>query len=401
MKSFIRCAIYGGLGILLFSPYGVAAGFDTGRGQEKLVDQVHKSDPSDIPDVPGIPIITVFKITPNGDVIVNPELRKSTSTAYYQFSPDAAYKFTFNCPSTRPGLYNLCWNYMIGTDDAGHHHTPDGNLALFNPVNMQPLPYQVCQSSISTSTAAIIGFATPVYAALIYGQTTITGACVGAENENMQSRITGLEDMSPEAYFLVKPAFKFHPKTNFATEDTIYRFKRIAWDYYEIYGSSTSAPMLVVMDMSLPWGGRYNAPANESDLPACYTEGGFHTYHRYGRQVDVRAWNMTQQQQNCLAEIACRYQAASVLETGYAAKDIIPLSQDLPTANIAPFDKETFALDAKYPRMHLNFVSPYDDAMVPPDDSTSNCPAMPPTVSACPAVVRHDKFNLNHQVKGE
>jgi len=180
-----------------------------------------------------------------------------------------------------------------------------------------------------------------------------------------------LAELVEEPYFNLKesPDQQSHPGNFYATPDTNSKMKQIAWEYYQQYNEK-----LTINDMGLIWGGRYYTfyPYN------CWTDGQYHKFHRYGRQVDVRSSSVnTQQKRDCLKELACRYQVDPILE-GKAPGSL--LGRDV--SMLSESELDVLDRDEHY---HFNFTRPTDPSVYPADDQRKECSSyLPPEVSVCP-----------------
>lgn len=273
-------------------------------------------------------------------------------------------------------LWNVQWSYQFRPATAGHIHTSTNpfSYSYLNPQNNMPLPTVISQSNIPAHTSVKIYYRAPVFSTLVLHRTTATGSCSGTLDNEDHVTVTArdliqLKELEPEPYFSFKvppqndPDQPKHPAHNYATPDTITKFKQIAWEYNQQFSTSAANSRLIINDMGLIWGGRYNydSPWN------CWINGQHHYYHRYGRQMDIHALSMSTEQRNCLAEIACKYQVRPMFEN----KDQLSLlPKDLSNLPASELD----ALDRTI-HYHLNFARPTDMIVSPPDDNRpSPCP---------------------------
>lgn len=318
-----------------------------------------------------------IEITEAGEKIVEP-IVGTNGKGSYEFMPNSvnSWKFTCGNQNSAPGKWSMCWSVQFQPAMAGHNHNPTGTLAYINPANPpQLLPTKICKSDIPVNTPNVINFRTPYYSSLIIEKTEFFGACTTPINDDVSIRVTAknliqLAELAEEPYFAFKVSEdqNAHPGNHFATPDTNSKMKQIAWEYYQQFNEK-----LTINDMGLVWGGRYNtfSPYN------CWGNGAEHVYHRYGRQVDIRAVDMSATKRNCLNEIACKYQVQPILEGKYPGS---LLGHDYSNASLRELD----ALD-RIEHYHFNFTRATDMVVDPKDDSRITCPD--PAMlekSACP-----------------
>lgn len=82
-----------------------------------------------------------------------------------------------------------------------------------------------------------------------------------------------------------------HPINHFAKPQTIDLVKQIAWEFYKKFGKP-----LNINDLSLRWGGLFDY--KDTWHPP-------HEAHRYGRQADIRYWDLTLEEKKNFCQIAC------------------------------------------------------------------------------------------------
>jgi len=360
--------------------------FDQGIDAEKTVKNIKKNllNSKAIPSTDRIFLKAVNNVATkiaietidSGKEIINP--KKLNGKNSYDFMPNANTSWTFGCgdENSSPGRWGFCWSYEFKPKIAGHFHEPDHLLTYINPETGVPYPSnQMCQYNIPVGRPFEIKIKMPVFSTLVLEKTEWFGACNGVQNDDvavtvMARNLVKLEELQSEPYFVFKKADEHHPANRFATPDTNARLKQMAWEYYQMFQPPTTG-QITITEMGLPWGGRFSV--NDE----CWTDGIEHQFHRYGRQVDVRSWNMdTQEKRKCFEEIACKYQVQPLLH-GKMSESL--LRKDF--SNISFFEADILDKAEHY---HLNFARPTDPPVNPKDDPTSTCPGITPAISACP-----------------
>lgn len=393
MKPILQAVLFLGLVIPSFSA-APTIDFDGKSGKstklESLIKETLQDNSQPLLTSPvntdNTPIVKLFEIKEDGsEELVNTTLTSDGKETYEIMPNFSGYK-TFDCTGQNPNPWGVCWSYTFRPATAGHVHTSVDpySYSHINPDNGKPLPVRICKSGLTPNITLKIYFKAPVFSTLVLDKGEFSGSCSGTADQEGHITVTAqnliqLKELEPEPYFAFKvpaqndPDQPKHPTHNYATPDTIVKFKQIAWEYNQQFSASTTNSKLIVNDMGLIWGGRYNydSPWN------CWVNGQHHFYHRYGRQMDVHTLTMTQEQRRCLEEIACKYQVRPILEN----KDLLSiLPKDLSTLSPSKIDE----LD-RVMHYHLNFTRPTDMVVVPPDDDRGNCPS-PDTaeISACP-----------------
>lgn len=315
-------------------------------------------------------ITKLFEVEENGkEQLVEPSVIEENST--YEIRPNAYYYWTFRCPSREE--WNVCWHYELIPANGGHLHTSSSAYARsYLNKNGNPLPVKLCANNIPGNTTQRIYFKTPAFATGVHDAIAYSGGCTDTQSNEThvtgtaQDKIQLKELISLATYkFKVSPEQTAHPNNHYATPDTNKKMGRIAWEYYRQYKKR-----LTIIAMSLAWGGRYDTN-QEHD---CWTDGKEPLFHQYGRQVDIRSYDIAPQQRACFEEIACKYGAQPLFE-GQAVgtvqhKDYSGLSAS-----------EADALD-RAEHYHLNFTQPTDPVQNPPDQKYTPC--KPPKTSVCP-----------------
>lgn len=206
---------------------------------------------------------------------------------------------------------------------------------------------------------------------------TFSGGCVATHTKEARVTVTTgnkitLEELPEDSTFdfKVSPDQKAHPGNHYATPDTNSKMNDIAAEYYRQYNEK-----LVVNDMGLVWGGRYRTNADINGEYNYWVNGTDHVHHRYGRQIDIRSWNIAQKKRACFKEIACKYGAQPILE----GKAVGTLG-DRDYSGLSVEEME--ALD-KTEHYHLNFRQIPDPTVNPPDDKRTVCNE-PQDDSVCP-----------------
>lgn len=349
-------------------------GFDfDGKSNITISNILQKADVS-------VPLLYQGIISKTNIELENKEIEQKNK-GEYSFMPNqlSGWEFECNNQSNPQAKWGFCWSVTFVPSEAGHNHESSTLLSYIDPQNPPNLlPTQICKSNIPVNTPYTIRFRTPYYSTLVLEKTEFYGSCNGTINDKVQITVEAnktikLYELMEEPYFTFKESDGHHPKNHFATLDTITKFKKIAWEYYNIYKPTDSEALVKVNDIGLPWGGRYNTypPYN------CWIDGGEHFYHRYGRQIDIRSWNIPKENRKCFEEIACKYGAQPILE-GKAPG----------TLNIRNYGNislmEADALD-RTEHYHLNFWTPSDPTVTPSDDHRKVCPDNPPVPSYCPS----------------
>ncbi len=390
MKPILLAVLILGLVVPAFSA-GTDVVFD---GNIKTVGKIadHINDPAVLSAFGGNELISPLKTTSTGVAamrlfeikasgsreIVNPVTISDSKTSY-EFTPNAYRYWELTCTGQNAGPWGACWSVDFHPAAAGHNHSPARTLSYIDPQNdPQLLPARICKSDIPGNTPFKIYFKAPAYSALVLEKSEFYGSCQGTMQTENFIKVTAqnsiqLEELKPEPYFTFKSADGHHSANRFAAADTNIKLKQIAWEYYSVYKPATAYKMITINDMGLIWGGRYHAlePHN------CWANGADHVYHRYGRQVDVRSWNIPRANRACFKEIACKHHAHPILEG--SAPGAIP---EKDYSNISSLKADILDRMEHY---HLNFAGPADPQVDPIDDTRTTCPSViPPEVSACP-----------------
>lgn len=320
--------------------------------------------------------IQLFEIKDGKKELVRP-LETSDGKASFEYMPNAYRVWKLSCTGQTTGSWGVCWSTDFRPSTGGHNHSPATPLSYINPANGQLLPREICKNS-TVNTPIEIDYKAPGYSTLVLSNFKFYGKCQQPLTAESYIKVTAqnliqLNEFQPEPYFVFKEADGNHSANRFATPDTNAKLKKIAWEYYSVYKPTTTEKMITINDMGLVWGGRYNTfePYN------CWVNGNEHFYHRYGRQVDVRSWNIPQANRACFKEIACKYQVHPILEG--KAPGTIP---ERDYSNISLFEADVLDKTEHY---HLNFTRPTDPQVDPADDARTSCSSfIPPEVSACP-----------------
>jgi len=335
----------------------------------------------------GIPAMRLFKTNESGKEEIVAPFATSGDKATYEFMPNADRWREFSCTGQNPQPWGVCWSVDFRPATAGHNHPPAGKLSWIDPAspanNPQLLPAKMCKYNIPGNTSSRIYFKAPVYSTHVLEEAEFYGWCQGAIRDEVFVRVTArnliqLNELGPEPYFVLKEADENHAANRFATPDTIAKLKQIAWEYYSVYKPTATEKMITVNDAGLIWGGRYNTfyPYN------CWIDGNEHFYHRYGRQVDIRSWNIPYANRACFEEICCKYQVHPILEG--KAPGSVP---ERDYSNLSFFEADILDRVEHY---HLNFARPTDMVVVPKDDARASCASfIPPEVSACPKLPKY------------
>lgn len=244
-------------------------------------------------------------------------ISSESGTNHLEVRPTEIFYYELLCSGDNPRPWNGCFYYGFRPDTAGHNHQPPQTLSFASPDN-QPLPSPQCKYNIPVNTPYRVYFKAPVFSSKVLIKGQFSGACQGTYAGDLDIKATAdgviqLSELVQEPYYAFKPATKYHPSNHFATPDTNAKLKQIAWEYYGMY-HPTADGMININDMGLVWGGRYHSPDDPNEVPKCWTDGQRHLYHRYGRQVDVRSWNIPAGNRKCFEEIACKYLVEPILE---------------------------------------------------------------------------------------
>lgn len=391
MKPILQAVLILGLAMPVFSTVP-SIDFD-GKGNkstklDSLIEETKQdkslSSPASPANTDNTPTKKLFEVKENGrEELVQP-VSITDGKATWEFMPNAYRYWEFSCTGQNPNPWKVCWSYTFRPAIAGHNHTSTDpySYSYLNPSTGKPLPIEICKSGLAPNTSFEIYFKAPVFSTLVLDQAKFSGSCSGVHTDEEQVTVTAqnliqLTELQPEPYFDFKAPDadqQKHPAYHYATPDTNAKFKQIAWEYSQQFNTSPQNKKLIVNDMGLIWGGRYNydSPWN------CWNDGQHHAFHRYGRQMDIHTLSMSDEQRNCLVEIACKYQVRPMFE-GKALDDQLRQSY----SKLSPIELDEYERVIHY---HLNFARPTDMVVSPPDDDRpSPCPdPVMAWKSACP-----------------
>lgn len=333
----------------------------------------------------GVASRRLVEIKGSGEERIIQPIATADGKGVYEFMPNADLSWEFSCTGQTTGQWGVCWSTEFNPAAAGHNHSPTGTLSYIDPYSTATppalLPKEICKYS-QVNTPIKIYYKAPLYSTSVFDKASYSGKCTGSANDNVSIKVTAqnliqLTELKAEPYFIFKEPGtdeQKHPAYHYGTPDTIAKFKQIAWEYNQQFSASATNSKLIVNDMGLIWGGRYNydSPWN------CWVDGQHHFFHRYGRQMDIHTRSMSAEQRSCLVEIACKYQVRPQFE-GKAIDSL--LGHDYSRFSSSELDELERVI-----HYHLNFARPTDMVVTPPDDdrdATCPDPALAEK-SACP-----------------
>jgi len=325
-----------------------------------------------------------FRKGRNGFELVAP-IVNGDGKSVYEFMPNDVSYWDFSCAGAvskgQADTWGFCWVITFQPAKAGHNHSPATALSYLDPATGKLLPNRICRSGLVVGAHVSIDFKAPVYSSLVGDTVEFSGACPGTLNDEdhvtvAKNGVIQLATLDASPYLAFKTPDPHHATYLFGTPDTNEKLKKIASEYYEIY-KPTSAELITVTDIGLPWGGRYQTEEPHD----CWVDGQLHFCHRYGRQVDVRSWNIPAERRKCFEEIACKYLVEPILE-GKAPRTLPQIDY----ARVSTLEADMYDRAEHY---HLNFARPTDPPVVPRDDARTSCPGVIPAgESACPSASR-------------
>jgi len=316
----------------------------------------------------------LFRILPNGGVEEILPLEGSDGKTYYKFKPNDKFYSRYKCSSSQPSnaTYKVCESYKFYPKFGGHNH--NGNIPPYNDWNNNPLPSPACTPLTQVNNYSYVYFKAPEFATRAKHEIKFYGACSGVYYDIIDIKIDGLKALEPAyldslhgyvTYYNLIGATDYHPANHFARPQTIDLLKEIAWKYHVEF---PTAEVLNINDISLIWGGKFDVNENWS---------GDHTYHRYGRQVDIRLWSIPVENRERFKEICC----SLGVEVELHSKNGEPLTPfdtyfwENTDFNLPPWNSFTEEeLDIRVPHYHLVFPKFDTEIDNPPDQTPQGCP---------------------------
>lgn len=308
----------------------------------------------------------LFRVLENGATEEVLPLKDEKGRTYYKFKPNDKFYSRYKCNSSDASLtYKVCEKYVFYPKYGGHNH--DENIPPYTDWNNQQLTNPVCSPVTQVNNYSYIYFKAPEFATRVEHTIQFYGACSGTYYDIVDIKIDGLVLLQPAwqdslhggaTYYQLVGETPSHPVNHFARPQTIDLLKQIAWEYYTEFPTS---PVLCINDISLIWGGKFDIYANWT---------GEHTFHRYGRQVDLRIWTIPPENRERLKEIACKYGVEMELHRNGLPQTL----ENVDFSWVPCQSKDADELDLKYkvPHYHLKFPK-FDTEIENPPDEVPNC----------------------------
>lgn len=344
---------------------------------QQLKDNEPNTKPSKlIPGSCGILKQGISKLTKSGEEIKVPPTVLSGKD-YYSFKPNEIFYWWGSCSSQNE---NATWNvridYKFYPNYGGHNH--NGNTPPLHYSGGQldgvPVPNSHTYYDLRVNQTYRIYYKSPDFATRIHYDAHASGACYGDFYNIIDIKIDGLELLKPAwtdslhggaTYYELIGQKPEHPINHFGKPQTITLLKEIAWRYHSEF---PTADVLCINDISLRWGGLF-------DKDATWTPP--HTFHRYGRQADLRLRTIPVGNRERFKQICCNLGVEVQLHSkNYRA---LNFSESLVWENIdfnsPPWNSlSEEELDMRVPHYHLVFPKFDDEIDDPPDQIPQGCP---------------------------
>ncbi|MBP7796126.1 MAG: hypothetical protein KA059_05050 [Elusimicrobiales bacterium] len=318
-----------------------------------------------------------FRILSNGKEEEVLPIKDIDGKNYYKFKPNERFYSRYSCTTSQPSnqTYQVCEGFRFDPKPAGHNHNT--NIPPYNDWDDKPLPNPACTPVTQLNNYSYIYFKAPQFSTRAEHRIQFYGC--GSDNpyyDIVDIKIEGLVALKPAyqdslhqytTYYTLIGSTPTHPANHFARSQTIDLLKEIAWKYHEEFPKSE---VLNINDISLIWGGLFDV--NNNWKPP-------HTFHRYGRQVDIRSWSIHPENVERFKQICCELG----VEVELHSKDHKPLNAfesaiwEKTIFNLPPWNQlSEKELDERTPHYHLVFPK-YDDEVDDPQDQTpQGCPSV-------------------------
>ena len=120
-------------------------------------------------------------------------------------------------------------------------------------------------------------FRAPEFASKLKATWNYRGECSGDPSAQAGFGVSNLIELTPGTGYEIRKGAPMHRFNNFGSPVTVSYFKRIAAEYREAFPTAAN---LVVLGVSLPWGGLYDV---DSSWAPPYSD------HRFGFELDLAA----------------------------------------------------------------------------------------------------------------
>lgn len=180
------------------------------------------------------------------------------------------------------GTYSVCLNLEV-LEAVGHNHfegRPGVEIG------------ERCKQDIPVNVQAQWDFEAPQFASKLKASWSYRGECVGEPSAQAGFGVPNLIELTPGTGYEIRKGAPMHRFNSFGSAVTITSFKSIASEYRQDF---PTAEKLVVLAVSLPWGGLY-------DVDASWTPP--YSDHRFGFELDLAADSVPLANRARLREIA-------------------------------------------------------------------------------------------------
>lgn len=181
------------------------------------------------------------------------------------------------------GTYSVCLNLEV-LEAVGHNHF-EGRPGV-------EIIGARCKDDIPINVRAQWDFEAPQFASKLKASWSYRGECVGEPSAQAGFGVPNLIELTPGTGYEIRKDAPMHRFNTFGAAVTVTSFKAIAAEYRADF---PAAGNLVVLGVSLPWGGLY-------DVDASWTPP--YSDHRFGFELDLAADSVPLVNRARLREIA-------------------------------------------------------------------------------------------------
>lgn len=187
------------------------------------------------------------------------------------------------------GTYSVCLDLEV-LEAVGHNHFEDRpDVKVIG---------ERCKENIPVNMWAQWDFEAPQFASKLKASWIYRGECVGEPSAQAGFGVPNLVELTPGTGYEIRKGAPMHRFNSFGSAVTVTSFKSIAAEYREDF---PTAGNLVVLAVSLPWGGLYDA---DSSWAPPYSD------HRFGFELDLAADSVPTLNRSRLRDIAAKHQVA-------------------------------------------------------------------------------------------
>lgn len=181
------------------------------------------------------------------------------------------------------GTYSVCLDLEV-LEAVGHNHFEDRpDVKVIG---------ERCKEDIPVNVGAQWDFEAPQFASKLKASWSYRGECVGEPSAQAGFGVPNLVELTAGTGYEIRKGAPMHRFNNFGAVVTVTSFRAIAAEYRAEF---PVAGNLVVLGVSLPWGGLYDV---ESSWAPPFSD------HRFGFELDLAADSVPLQNRARLREIA-------------------------------------------------------------------------------------------------